>query len=481
MNNTRIKIILLYLIILPWSLGATEQEGLLTLQECVDYALENNPDVRIDRAGEDEARATRRSSLGRFGPVLSADMSYIRWDSPSEISFAGSPPMTTREQETSEISVTATQPLTNLWTIAEAYQMADYGLDIAQLKKESTVQAISYQVIETYFKVLQARNYVRIGQKSKESVEAHVHQVSLFYDQGLIPISEYLKAKVGLAKVEEGVIKARSGEELALAYLGNLLGLPSDRSFSIQEWSSDRTGNGLSLESEFAQRLDESKAYIFNVDGNLLEMPLVKILDHVLSGSVSLDFSTVGLLDLQSRAVSQRPESRMVTGQIGAAGAGKRLAISNMLPSVALTASHVTSEGSEFQDEESWFVGAFLSWNFWEWGATYHQVKAADAQLEKALIGQAKLEDYIRLEVKQAFLKLNEARESLDVASASIASAAEALRIEKVRFEQHIATSTDVLEAESMYTEAETSRATAQYDFLIAVAAFRKALGRFLM
>ena len=435
---------------------AEEQAVRMDLSDCVDYALQHNPDLRMDAAGSNEALALRKSARGSFGPVFSTEGNIIRWDSASEMQLGGdgealdlsaippefitalSPllesmgqPITTREQWIGGISVTVTQPLTNLWTIAEAYNMADCGVDAAALKQTVTRNTVITQVVQTYYRRLQVARHLEIAEKSQEQLQAHVDKAKLFFEQGLIPESEYLKALVGLAKVQEGVIKARSGVQLAAAYLGNLLGLPAGQ-----------------------------------------------VVDPVESEADTSYQPDCELSQCQSAAETGRPEIRMINARIGAAGAGKRLAISQMLPSLALSGSYMYDEGSKFQEETSWFVGGFLTWNFWEWGATYYQIDAADARLSRARIGREKMIDYIRLEVKQAYLKLKEARESLAVAGAGIEHATEALRIENIRFEQHVATSTDVLDAEAMFTDTKNRQTAAQYDFLIAVAAFEKAMGR---
>ncbi len=157
------------------------------------------------------------------------------------------------------------------------------------------------------------------------------------------------------------------------------------------------------------------------------------------------------------------PELRMVDAQVGAARAARRLAVSQLLPTVAAQASYAYSDGSRFQEKETRYVGGVATWNFWEWGSSRFQVDAAAARLARARVGREQTADLIRLEVRQADLKLKEARESLAVASASIAAAEEALRIEWIRFDQRLSTSTDVLDAESLHTAASMRQTTAQY------------------
>lgn len=507
MRNFSVHFIIWTLVIqLATPVFAEDQLLQMSLEQCVDYALQHNPDLRMDMAGNDETLALRNSARGHFGPVFSTEGNIMRWDSASEMQLMGegdapdlstlppallqalgplfenmSKPLTTREQWTGGISVSVTQPLTNLWTIAEAYNMADYGVDLSKMKQVATQHSVTYQVVETYFRVLQTRSYLKIAEKSRESVAAHVERARLFFEQGLIPESDYLKAKVGLAQVDEGVIKARSGVELTSTLLGNLLGVPSGQTVTVQNGNQirfDEQRKKVAIELEGGHSGNQIAIAVFEM---LLGFPLQEILERILKDNVNVSSLRGDLDELQRRAERQRPEIKMVDAQIGMSRAGKRLAISQMLPSLAVSGSYMSNKGSKFQDETSWYIGGFLTWNFWEWGATYYQINAAEARLSKAQIGRQKLADYIRLEVKQAYLKLKESQESLTVASASIDAASEALRIEKLRFDQHLSTSTDVLDAEMMQLGASMRQAAARYDFMVATAAFRKAVGESIL
>ncbi|HEY2370357.1 MAG TPA: TolC family protein, partial [Polyangiaceae bacterium] len=60
---------------------------------------------------------------------------------------------------------------------------------------------------------------------------------------------------------------------------------------------------------------------------------------------------------------------------------------------------------------------------------------------------------------------------------ASVASAEEHFRLVTKRYEANTTTSFDVVDAESLLTQARASLQTSTYDFLIARAALRRAMG----
>ena len=97
--------------------------------------------------------------------------------------------------------------------------------------------------------------------------------------------------------------------------------------------------------------------------------------------------------------------------------------------------------------------------------------------------GQAKLRKQellvnIDLEVKQAHLKTQEAQNNILAIEKAIEQAKENLRITEERYKEQVSTTTDVLVAQTLFTETMTNYYNALYDFKIAKAILYRALGQ---
>jgi outer membrane protein len=75
-----------------------------------------------------------------------------------------------------------------------------------------------------------------------------------------------------------------------------------------------------------------------------------------------------------------------------------------------------------------------------------------------------KLVDDIRYEVKDSYLGVKDAIEKLNVAKDALAQAEENVRFYRVKYNNGAATSTDVLEAITLQTRAETNYYSADYE-----------------
>jgi len=87
------------------------------------------------------------------------------------------------------------------------------------------------------------------------------------------------------------------------------------------------------------------------------------------------------------------------------------------------------------------------------------------------------LKDNIRLEVKDAYLLLREAEKNIQVTRTAIAQAEENFRINEERYKQQVATSTDVLDAQTLLTRARSNYFNALSDYNISWAKLERAMG----
>ncbi|MDD5681387.1 MAG: TolC family protein, partial [Candidatus Omnitrophica bacterium] len=107
-------------------------------------------------------------------------------------------------------------------------------------------------------------------------------------------------------------------------------------------------------------------------------------------------------------------------------------------------------------------------------GAQIMKERNLHKQLEEQ---KNKLVDDIRFEVKRSYLGLKDAIEKLDVAKDALAQAEENVRFYRVKYNNGAATSTDVLEAISLQTKAQTNYHSADYELKRSYARLRYSMG----
>lgn len=418
---------------LCWSAAASADELVaprrMSLADCVAAALRNNPDVKTAGEEHDVATARRWEAGGNFGPRVHLDANLQEWDSKFTINFGGTP-FTVRDQFTWTFSASAIQPLTGLFAIYEQYHMGDLGVDVADIRKRATQRDVGFRVIEGYYRLLQSERLAEVAVTSVDQLQAQLKLANSFHDTGVVSKDDVLRAELALASAKQRVIQSRAQVTLARSRLATLMGLsPSTEIDAVPLAGEPDTSLGASLESA------------------------------------------------EAKALSDRVEVKEIASHLAESRSGVRLAWLKLAPQVNLVANYTHTVGSPFQQPDAEFIGGTLSWDVWDWGANIAGIKEANAKERQAQDARQKLEDQVRLEVREAFLNVGSAKEGLEVAKAAVSSAEEHYRLVLKRYEANTTTSFDVVDAESLLTQARAQLQTSTYDYLVARAALKRATG----
>jgi outer membrane protein len=152
------------------------------------------------------------------------------------------------------------------------------------------------------------------------------------------------------------------------------------------------------------------------------------------------------------------------------------------MPQLSLVGTYTVDVvgGNPSFSPERWEVGGVLQWRAFEGRRVRAQVSEAKINQQKALETLQQQRDRIARGVKEAVSNLLEAEQKIGVAEKAIAQAEEHFRISQERYNAHITTSTEVVDAEVLLTLARANYFNAIYDHHLAAYALQKATGMIL-
>jgi outer membrane protein len=398
----------------------------MRLEECVAAALERNVDVQT--AGEEVAasEAARAGVRGQFGPRVQLDGTVNLWNSAYVVQN-----FPIRDAFLWNVTATITQPITPLVAIYDAYQVSELGVDIAAIKREATRRETAFRVVESYSRLLQAEGLVAVAVHSIEALDGQVRQAKSFHENGVVSMDDVLRAQLAAANAQQQLIQLRARVTVERSRLAVFMGMRPDAGIDAQPLPTDT--------------------------------PPPR--------------DVVTLEQAEKTAELQRVELREVDRRIEQNEAHVRLAKMKLAPQINAVAAYVHNEGSLFNPLNSGYVGAAAVWNVWDWGTTTSGITQAKAHYNQAVLARTKVDDQIRLEVRKAYVDVGAASEAMTVAQASVASAEENFRLVKKRYDANAATSFSVVDAEGLRAQALAQLQTALYDFIVARAALRNAMG----
>ena len=412
--------------------AAQEAPRRMSLSDCVAEALRRNPDVLTAQDEIAVAKAQRSETLGQTLPRLHLDMQVQEYGASYYAAFPGLGAFPLHSTFVWLFSGSAIQPLTPLLPLLDQYHVRDLGVDIAAIRREATRRDTTFRVIEGYYRLLEAERLAEVAVQSVDDLQAQVKQANSFHDAGTVSKSDVLRADLALAGAKQRVIQMRSQVTLVRARLATTMGMDAGAAIDVAPLSGEPPENTVSLEQAV------------------------------------------------SKARADRVELRELDHRIDQSKAGSRIAWYKLGPNVSLVVNYThNDQGVPLQlfEKDAVYVGGVLSWDLWDWGTTIAGIHEADAKVREARTARDKMRDQLDLEVREAFLNVGTASEGMVVAKAAVASAEENYRLVTKRYEAGSGTSFDVVDAESLLTQARAQLQTSTYDYLVARAALKRATG----
>ena len=406
----------------------------LELAEAIDIAIQNHYSIKEAMENQLVSREERKSARADFLPKASATYSYAGIKE-EPFSKTGGTTVQTADRTQFHWDISLVQPLFTGFALSSKYNITKLQSLMRDEEKRQAVLDITRDVKNAYFNILLSQKMVAVADDEVNALTAQQSDAQKFFDEGLIPRNDLLRSQVALANALQNLEKARADERLALSQLNVLLVREIDAPTVIKE---------------------------------IITLP-----------EVSYELSA-----LIGESMKQRPILKLTRLGIEVLDKSVTLAQSAYYPGISLVGCYeengdnLEASNNDFSNRHNATVMVEAQWTFFEWGKTRADV--AKATHDKfALVNRLKgIEDGVRLEIKQALLSSRVAHANIETAEKALDQAQENWRITKLQYQQQMVTSSDVLDARSYLTQADSNYYRARYGYLISLAELDRAVGR---
>jgi outer membrane protein TolC len=428
-----VAIFLLFLALFAFSrlCQAEEASPTFTLESSIEYALKHSTQTLSSHENVAAAEANKKKQFAEFLPKLSANYTYTRLDEDK----AYFPDFVITPQDQYQFVGTFSQPIFSGFSIITQYDISALGLDIATLLERETRQNLILEVKKAYFQLLQKEKLEKVARQAVIQLTAQADVSKNFYEVGMVPKNDFLQSEVKLANAEQDLVVEQNNVMLAKSRFNTLLRRPVDAPVFVED---------VLAYSPFTQAYE----------------------------------------DCVETAMERRTEMRIADLEVATAEKEVKLTRTDYYPSIDLKANYYKrgddpeldgGEGILF--EEEWDIVASASWTFWEWGKTRYGVKEKLSRLSQARLNRVQVEDNIRQEVKEAYLTVKAAENAILTVQKAVEQAKENFRMNEERYKEQVATSTDVLDAQTLLTQTQTKYFNALSAFNISKAGLNRAMG----
>jgi len=393
----------------------------LTLPAAIQQALLHNPKQMSQRLDVDRTERQLQAARGAYWPSVDFTAGLTHYANPTFVypihQLGVFPPF---DETIYNYGVALRLPIYAGGRISQGVVGAELGKTISRERERLSVQELTYDVSSVYLKIEHLAALEQAYDARIASLEAQEKRVTLLVQVGKAPRLDYLRIHGALTKGRHDRLEIENRRREAYSMLYQLLGMEPPAS----------------------------------------DAPLVHY-----AAAPAPDWN---LETLRQQALTQRPELRITEQQIAIGSTRERIARGERLPALSVVGGVQELAGADRQFDNEWNVGLQLTVPLVDGGvrrAREEDAAIARQQAEYSL-DQTRLE--VTRQVQDSWDALNEAGSRLTVTDTSIAEAAEALTIEKLKYEQGVGVATDLLNAESALLVAQADRLQAGFDLIIA-------------
>ncbi|MBO5268621.1 MAG: TolC family protein, partial [Muribaculaceae bacterium] len=265
-------------------------------------------------------------------------------------------------------AVTLTQPIYMGGKIVAMNRITRDAETLARNMHDNEAENVIYAVDAAYWQVVSLKAKYELAESYVALLDSLDRNVHRMFDQGVATKADVLSVDVKLNSAQVDLTKVENGLVLSRMALAQVCGLPVSTVFTLAD------------EGITEARLTAEVAREYNME------------------------------DVYAR----RPDLEALRMGVKIAGHQKQLALSTMLPNVALVGAYSFSNPNMYDGFKKRFKGAFsigamVTIPIWHWGGNYNKYRAAKAD---ETIMELKLQDartMVDLQVQQASFKTSEA------------------------------------------------------------------------
>jgi outer membrane protein TolC len=401
----------------------------LSLEEAIGFALQNNPRLHEAAARVEAARAGVDIAFAPFLPEAGTNFRYSAFNLPVLPAGTFVPASLNGGVTSFTLAEAGVQ-----WTLFDfGRREGHYGQALTQARIEELSldrarQTVAFDVARAYFQTLFARATLRVREQAVRQAEAVLKDTRARRAAGVADPEAVLRAEVEVSQAREELVGARQVVLDAASTLNLALGRPTVLPMQVRD---------VTRQPEQAQSLEEA---------------------------------------LQ-QAVTKRPEVGIGRQAVAEAAYGEKSARADLLPRVLVRGTVLRADSNG--PLEGWLAGAGLHVEqpLYDGGRLRAEIRRRHAQVVAATAALQSILDNIGQQVNLAFQAIATHQERIRLGETAVAQSRENLRLTLVKYDNGNATPTDVVDAQTVLTRAQTRYYAAVYEYLEGLARLEYAQG----
>jgi outer membrane protein TolC len=413
--------------LLAVTLTVSAATPVLTLDEALASARQNNLDLKVARARLEQSRLLSNRAWAGYLPTVAVGGSYTRNSNEAVVTLPGGPQIVIQPFDQFAAQAEVRQAVIAP-SLIPAIRNAGIAEDVAELNTDNARREILFAVAQSYFAAASFQEAIRASQFLLEVNKARESDTQKRFDAGTVTKVALLRAQLDRARAEQDLVRARNAfasSRLALATL-----IQRDADFT-------------------------------------LELPPVPQVP-------------AGQEDLVKQALEQRPDVAAARRNLDLALGRKQGVWYSYAPSVGFSGVYRISNAAGFAGRNDiWALTLSAQWTLWDGGIREINLREESARVAEATAQQKQAEARAVEEVSRARLEYENAQANLAKAEEALGLARETQRLTEISFKAGVATYLEVADANSALTGAEVGAISERLQTSLAALRLLRSAGAF--
>lgn len=401
-----------------------QESRTLTLKDAIDLSLINSKQLKINKAKILGASNAVKEANERRLPEASVNGSYLYLPFKPNIDLKSGSSSSGGGPEVKQVlygMASVSVPLYTGGKLKYGIESAKYLEEATKLDADNDRQAIIMNVTSACINLYKAYTAIELVKENLATSQQRVKDFTNLEKNGLLARNDRLKAELQSANVELTLLDAESNYKLACVNMNLIMGLP-EQTILIP----DKSG-------------------------------------------LALPTSVKTLVEYEQDALKNRKDIAALSFRKKAAVTGVRNAKADYYPSIAFTGGYVAADIPNFLTVYNAVnIGVGVKYNLSSLWKTKTKVEEAKIKVSEMQYNEEMLNDNIRLQINQAYETYLLTDKKIQVYEKAVSQATENYRITKNKYDNSLATTTELLDADVALLQTKLSVTNAKADAFLA-------------
>lgn len=409
--------------------GAVSKSDELTLADCLELALSNNPKIKSAYANVAKVKESKVQTLSNYSPTLSTNTSLTR----NKMDTSGFPAGFNVKPYTRYLlgTISLSQLVYDFGVTQNQYTINKLDWEMSKQNVEAVVNEVVCEVKDAYYNLLYALSAKQVRQETVEQYQQMYDQAKAFYEIGTRPRVDVTIASSNLADARANYIEASNAVDLAVSKLNNVMGTPFIEPYVV----------------------DTSMPY------------------------QATDITMKQAIEIANKA---RPDLKTALYQIQRAEQNVKLYKKSYMPSLSVGANLSMGGRHNFVDNTWYDFGGYFSFPVINPVLITSQIKQAKAELEQQKFDTKNSVNNIYYEIQSAFVRVTDTSQRIVASKLAVQEARESYELSQGRYKAGVCDAIELKEAQISYENAKLAYISNVYEYNSAKATLERAIGQSL-